>query len=184
MKIYTKTGDDGTTGLRGNKRVPKDHPRVAAYGDVDELNSTIGAALAAAPKREALKRLKSSLSRIQNELFHIGAVLSAPEGHEDAKNFPTDLHTWMEREIDRMQALLPPLKNFILPGGSPMGSLLHSARSVCRRAERSVIALGRSKIPAPLEIYLNRLSDYLFVAARRANSLLKKRESLWPGLKK
>lgn len=166
MKLYTKTGDDGTTGLFGGERVPKDDPRVAAYGAVDELNASIG--VAAAGSSDA--KLCESLRAIQSDLFSLGAELATP----DADKLPTrvsngNVHA-LERWIDNAEGDLPPLKTFILPGGSATASQLHLARTVCRRAERDTVTLGRTTTLRPqVVVYLNRLGDLLFALARRSN---------------
>jgi len=169
VKIYTKTGDLGLTGLLGGARVPKHAPRVAAYGDVDEANAALGAviALAGAP----LARL---LGRVQKDLFAIGARLADPThkvAARRAKAAVTSAHVRrLERVIDARERELPPLRAFVLPGGTKAAALLHQARTVARRAERSVVALSHD---APVEpgilVYLNRLSDLLFVLARYEN---------------
>lgn len=182
MKIYTKTGDNGTTGLRGGKRVPKDHPRVAAYGDVDELNAAVGAVLASLPSSKIYAPLREDLRRVQNELFVTGAVLSDPKAGAASRDFPANRALWLESRMDRMTRDLPPLRRFILPGGGPAGAGLHVCRTVCRRAERSVLAAGRTKVPPGVVVYLNRLSDYLFTAARWINRKTRKPETLWKGL--
>ena len=161
MKIYTKTGDKGETGLIGGRRVRKDEAHVAAYGDVDELNAAVGAVEAPA--------LREGLTAIQKELFVVGAILA---GQKDAAAPSPDR---LEREIDRMTAELPELRHFILPRGP-----LHLARTVCRRAERSVVALPDG--PAGVVVYLNRLSDWLFVAARWLNAKNATPETIWEGL--
>ena len=169
MKIYTKTGDTGETSLLGGARVPKDHARVAAYGDVDETNAAIGAvrALAEGP----LERL---LSSVQKDLFAIGAQLADPTRQVAAKRTKAAVGTaqvrQLERAIDTREGRLPPLRSFVLPGGTPTASLLHQARTVCRRAERSVVRLAHEEDVDPTAIvYLNRLSDLLFVLARFEN---------------
>jgi cob(I)alamin adenosyltransferase len=171
MKIYTKTGDDGTTGLFGGGRVGKDDSRVEAYGTVDELLSVIGVARASSPPDE----MKELLARLQDELFMIGAELATVPGKE--RTLPTRLigaedTGRLEVAIDEMEAVLPPLANFILPGGTTAAAALHHARTVSRRAERCVLRASRS-VPVRPEVlvYLNRLSDLLFVAARTANHL-------------
>lgn len=165
MKIYTRTGDSGETSLFGGARVPKDDPRIEAYGTIDELNSSIGVARATWPSSP----IDSELHHVQSDLFDIGAYLAAPGSdrfHGAAPSRAADL----EKAIDAMDAELPPLKQFILPGGSAAAAQLHVARTVCRRAERRVIALRDSSAGMRNTItYLNRLSDYLFVAARFAN---------------
>jgi cob(I)alamin adenosyltransferase len=172
MRIYTKTGDAGETGLFGGERVPKDHRRVMAYGEVDELNAALGLARATDPSdfEDAL------LQTIQRNLFTIGAELATPDHARLAKALggppigATDV-TALELAIDRLDAGLPPLKTFILPGGAPKGAALHLARTVCRRAERGVVRLAREIPVSPaIGIYLNRLSDLLFVLARAANA--------------
>jgi cob(I)alamin adenosyltransferase len=172
MRIYTKTGDGGETGLFGGERVPKDHRRVAAYGEVDELNAAIGFARAQEP-RDVEDEL---LQAIQRHLFTIGAELATPDPARLAKALggpplgEADV-TALERAIDRLDADLPPLQTFILPGGAPKGAALHVARTVCRRAERGVVGLAREVVVSPaIGRYLNRLSDLLFVLARAANA--------------
>lgn len=163
-KIYTKTGDDGTTGLFGGARLPKDHIRIEAYGTVDELNSVIGW-LASFLKEEKEVHF---LQNIQSRLFTVGSNLAS----DPAKNMITpDLNEddirQVEKAIDEMQEILPPLKHFILPGGSQAISAAHLARTVCRRAERRCVALSHNSSVDPLIIlYLNRLSDYFFVFGR------------------
>ena len=181
MKIYTKTGDKGDTGLRGGTRVPKCSPRVAAYGETDELNAAIGLALSALPHRRAFAKLRLDLERVQDEIFRTGAALSSPAGTPEAGAFPAGSEAWLEPEIDRMTADLPPLRQFILPGGVPPAAALHLARTVSRRAERAVVALG-PEAPASVVVYLNRLSDFLFVAARWTNNRLRGIETRWRGL--
>ena len=169
MKIYTKSGDLGETSLLGGARVPKDHLRVAAYGDVDETNAALGAVRALG--EEALERLLFSL---QQDLFAIGAQLADPT-HKVAskrkKAAVTAAHVRrLEKAIDQREAKLPPLRSFVMPGGTPAAALLHQARTVCRRAERSVVTLAREADVDPrIIVYLNRLSDLLFVLARFAN---------------
>jgi cob(I)alamin adenosyltransferase len=170
MKIYTRTGDSGDTGLFGGGRVRKDHVRVAAYGDVDELNSSIGAARAAAG---AL--YDDLLESIQRDLFSIGGHLSTPDPTKvrralEKADLADDRVALFESTIDAADAELPPLKAFILPGGTAAAAAFHVARTVCRRAERSVITLAAAEEVPPLFItYLNRLSDLLFTMARMAN---------------
>lgn len=172
MKIYTKTGDGGETGVFGGGRVPKSHPRVQAYGDVDELNAALGLARARAPEEFAADLLDS----VQRDLFAIGGQLATPDPVRVTKalakaELGPDRVASLERAIDEAQARLPPLAAFILPGGTPKAAALHLARTVCRRAERSVVALARAEaVPPIIVVYLNRLSDLLFVLARRANA--------------
>jgi len=171
-RIYTRTGDGGTTGLADGSRVPKDAPRIEAIGAVDELNSVIGALLAETLP-DAIRR---GLEDTQNDLFDLGGELSVP-GHP----IMSESHVRrLERELDRLNAALPPLKDFILPGGSRPAALAHVARTVCRRAERRVAALARKqKAATALRAYLNRLSDLLFVVARALNREAGKPDVLW-----
>jgi|SRR5690606_15693155 len=169
MKIYTRTGDDGTTGLFGGARVQKMDPRVEAYGTVDETNSILGLARAAGVGGG----LDTSLARIQVELFVLGAELACTPGKEEKltlERIEASHIEQLELEIDGLEATLEPLKNFILPGGSQAGAFLHQARCVCRRAERRTLE-ARQLSPVRSEVvhYLNRLSDLLFVQARAAN---------------
>lgn len=171
-RIYTRTGDGGETGLFGGARVPKDDPRVAAYGEVDELNASIGLALALAPEEFC----REVLERVQRDLFTIGAELATPDRARLAKALAGDpigeSHTGMlEHAIDAHEAKLLPLQSFILPGGTPKAAALQLARTVCRRAERAVVPLLRDGGASPAVLtYLNRLSDLLFVLARAANA--------------
>lgn len=170
MKIYTKTGDSGMTGLFGGVRVEKTAARVGAYGTVDELNATIGAARAT--KLDAFT--DGVLARVQVELFTLGAELACVPGKEDKLGMELlearDAEA-LERAIDEADEGLPPLKHFVLPGGSAQAAALHLARTVCRRAEREVLGIGDEDAEPRRElvVYLNRLSDLLFVLARRAN---------------
>jgi cob(I)alamin adenosyltransferase len=170
MKIYTRTGDAGSTALYGGTRVLKDDPRVAAYGEVDELNACLGTARAEA---EMPGEIAAMLEHIQKDLFAIGARLADPAekiAERVTKAAVTDADVLrLEGWIDRFEAELPPLRRFILPGGSSAGAQLHLARTVCRRAERSVVSLGAANVEAPLLAYVNRLSDLLFVLARAVN---------------
>jgi cob(I)alamin adenosyltransferase len=178
-KIYTRTGDAGQTSLSGGQRVAKDSVRVAAYGTVDELNSCLGVAAAAGLSR----RLAGVLPEIQNELFHLGSDLSFLE--EDKARFPIPQiearHVErLEALIDELTAVVGPLQNFILPGGSATAAHLHVARAVCRRAERDVITLaGEEPVGSYVVAYLNRLSDALFVMARYENHQRGVAEPLW-----
>ena len=168
MKIYTKGGDAGETGLFGGKRVPKDELRIEAYGQLDETNSALGAALAL---HKFGPELRACLERVQGELFQLGAELATPAGRALSLAPLTDAETErLEREIDAMEAGLEPLKNFILPGGTPGAALLHIARTRIRSAERMIVTLNRAE-PLRGEVlrYVNRLSDHLFVCARAAN---------------
>jgi len=166
LKIYTKTGDAGETGLFGGGRVPKDDPRVRAYGDVDELNATLGFAAALEPADFELTTVQS----IQRDLFSIGAELATPNPAKLRAAVTADQVSALEQTIDKYEATLPPLKNFILPGGTPKAAAFHLARTTCRRAERAVVTLSREQQINPVIIhYLNRLSDLLFVFARAVN---------------
>ena len=168
-KIYTRTGDDGTTGLGGGQRVAKDALRIETYGTVDELNAAIGVALAGGLE----PALAAELTRVQHELFDLGSDLCVLEADKAAMPVPRieDNHVRaLEASMDRMTELLGPLTNFILPGGSLGAAHLHVARTVCRRAERLAVALAREEAIGPFVIaYLNRLSDALFVMARWEN---------------
>jgi cob(I)alamin adenosyltransferase len=181
LKIYTKTGDGGETGLFGGERVPKSHRRVAAYGEVDETNAAIGAA-AAAPPTEFEAPL---FERMQRDLLTIGAELATPDPARLARALAgppigeADVAE-LERAIDRLDLPLPRLKNFILPGGAPKGAALHLARTICRRAERSVVALSlEASVSGAILKYLNRLSDLLFVLARAANAHVGRGDVTW-----
>jgi cob(I)alamin adenosyltransferase len=168
MKIYTRTGDQGETGLFGGVRVPKDHVRVEAYGTVDEANAVIGLALSHCSE----PFVRKVLLEVQGDLFTLGAELASASGTEGKLGIPllssTDVER-LEHAIDEAEAPLAPLKNFILPGGPPDVAALHLARTVTRRAERATLSLSRTEpLRAELVIYLNRLADLLFVLARRA----------------
>jgi cob(I)alamin adenosyltransferase len=180
MKIYTKTGDTGDTSLFGGKRVPKSSIRIDAYGTVDELNSQLGIVRASKPPAE----VDSLLEQIQNQLFVLGADLAAPfdAAPADMKRIHHTEIQILEETIDRLDAQLNPLNAFILPSGSLVSAQLHLARTVCRRAERIVDALGRKEEIGkyPL-VYLNRLADLLFVAARYVNKLSRTGETKWNG---
>jgi len=169
MKIYTKTGDTGETSLFDNTRVSKADARVDAYGEVDEVNACLGAARAAGVDGAMAALIES----LQKDLFALGARLADPASRiapRVEKAAITDASVQrLEQEIDRLEETLPPLRRFILPGGSASGALLHLSRTVCRRAERSVIALGAGAVDPLIIIYLNRLSDLLFVMARAVN---------------
>lgn len=179
MKIYTRTGDRGETGLFDGTRVPKSDARVDAYGEVDELNALVGVVRAGRPDAD----IDEALGRLQRDLFALGARLADPAERiadrvkkasltaEDV----TQLETW----IDRFEADLPPLRRFILPGGSAPGATLHLARTVCRRAERRIVGLGPDAVDPVLVAYVNRLSDLLFVMARLVNKRAGVPESEW-----
>lgn len=180
-KIYTKTGDSGTTGLFGGGRVPKDNARVDAYGEVDELNSAIGLARSI----ELMPRVDEVLAPVQRDLFSIGAILATPDPdkmHEQLAKARIDDERIQELEhsIDTCDAELEPLRAFILPGGTPKAAALHVARTVCRRAERRVVTLQQSEtVPGLVIVYLNRLSDLLFSLARVANRRAGAGEVTW-----
>ena len=178
MKIYTKTGDKGETSLFGGERVSKDELRIEAYGTVDELNSVIGSARAFNDNGE----MDLILGEIQYRLFVLGADLATPNGggNTSVPRVSAEDVAIVEKKIDEIEARLDPLKSFILPGGSKAASLLHQARTVCRRAERRVVSLSkRGETSEETLIYLNRLSDFLFVLARYANKIGKVAETLW-----
>jgi cob(I)alamin adenosyltransferase len=182
-RIYTKTGDQGETGLGDGTRVPKDDPRVAAYGDTDELNAVLGLLVCQSGVLDA--ETKQHLHRIQNDLFDLGADLCVPmSAHEKPGQhlrMRASQSEQLEKEIDRLNAKLEPLRSFVVPGGTATAAWCHLARTVCRRAERSVVTLARrTAINPQIIIYLNRLSDYLFVLARASNAV--KGDVLWvPG---
>jgi cob(I)alamin adenosyltransferase len=183
LRIYTRTGDSGDTGLFGGGRVPKNHPRVEAYGDVDELNATIGFARSI----EQMQRIDEVLVPIQRDLFAIGALLATPDRekmrqHLEKARVDEDRISQLEHAIDDGDRELEPLRSFIVPGGTPKAAALHVARTVCRRAERRVVSLseaGDDEIPAVVIIYLNRLSDLLFTLARVANRRAGAGEVTW-----
>ena len=170
MKIYTKTGDDGTTGLFGGKRVAKFSAGIEAYGTVDELNAVIGVALT----HDLHAKVSEPLQHISSLLFTVGSDLATPQDASQKSSVPaiTEEHVdFLEKWIDAYQEHLPALRNFILPGGSPGGAHLHLARTVCRRAERAIVALKQDEEINPIVLrFINRLSDYFFVAARFVNA--------------
>jgi len=176
-KIYTRTGDDGTTALGTGARVPKNALRISAYGTVDELNATLGVARLHIPAEPAdIAAVDAALSRIQNDLFDLGADLCVPDTGEELPYEPLRMSdeqaVWLEGEIDRLNAELKALTSFVLPGGAPAAAALHVSRTVCRRAERLIVGLAATPdehvSDATLK-YINRLSDYLFVASRYVN---------------
>jgi cob(I)alamin adenosyltransferase len=172
-KIYTRTGDDGTTGLANGERIAKADPRVAAFGDVDETNSALGLLLTDPDLPAALR---ASLVRVQNELFEVGAELSLP-GY---RRLTPEHVLALERDLDALNAELPPLEEFVLPGGTRAAATCHLARTICRRAERSAwAAASLAELNPELMRYLNRLSDLLFVMARYLARLNGGREILW-----
>jgi cob(I)alamin adenosyltransferase len=185
-RVYTRTGDGGETALVGGRRVPKDAPRIEAYGTIDELNAVVG--LARVFNAERLKKgkdyrwLDEVFRRIQNELFDLGSELATPEdaAYEGMHRVGEAQVTALEQLMDRCQKDLKPLKSFVLPGGGRVGGFLHQARTVCRRAERRVLALARVETISPWPLkYVNRLSDLLFVLSRWVGQRLGETEYLW-----
>ena len=186
VRIYTRTGDGGDTSLGDGSRIPKSGPRVALYGEVDELNSWLGnCAVALGDLGVAVPGIAvGDFQRIQSRLFDLGAVLANPVRSEEVAALPTDEQPFdaqdLEAMIDAMEAVLPPLKNFILPGGSAAAATMHLARAVCRRVERGAVALAAADpVPSEVVTYLNRLSDFLFTAARAANAAGGVTDVLW-----
>ena len=182
MRIYTRTGDSGETGLFGGQRVAKNHPRVAAYGEVDELNALLGVCVAHCADAE----LKTTLERLQADLFVVGSDLATPQeegervGARSVLRISEGMAAALEALIDHYETKLPPLTQFILPGGTLLASQLHLARTVCRRAERAVLAAaGRETLNPEVLVYLNRLSDLLFTMARAANHRAGHPETPW-----
>ncbi len=177
MKIYTRTGDDGTTGLLGGSRVAKNSCRIQAIGDVDELNACLGWTVCAASPGT----LRDEIFLIQNLLFDMGAELASPaEGRIQSRTLSEGHGTFLERSMDRMTEALPPLSQFILPGGTELAARLHIARANCRRTERSVLQLHQKESQrSELLVFLNRLSDWLFLAARTANASLGVLDIAW-----
>ena len=173
MKIYTKTGDSGTTGLFAGPRVLKDNPRISAYGSVDELNAILGMVLQSLSRES--QELASTITQIQSDLFSIGAELATPDPvTQNMCLLPESRIVDLEQSMDQMEETLPPLKNFVLPGGCAASAALHWARTVCRRAERDVVHLSQQPGVSDcgrIVVYLNRLSDWLFVVARHQNAL-------------
>ncbi len=178
-KIYTKTGDGGATSLFGGARLRKNSPRINAYGTVDELNSLLGVAIGENPPAPLVKKLL----RVQSELFILGSELSTPNNVKvKIPRIKKPYTTRLEREIDSWQSELPTLKNFILPGGNKASATLHLARTTARRAEREIVALSEDeKLNKNILPYINRLSDWLFVAARYINKINKVNETIWRG---
>lgn len=189
MKIYTKTGDQGETGLLGGIRVSKSHLAITCCGSLDEANSNIGLArstlqaIACSDSDSKFGDIDLCFTRIQHDLFDLGSQVASSLGETNrAPEFPAARAVELERDIDKFESELSPLTAFILPGGSQLGSLLHLARSVCRRAERDIVALIDSEIERSLSVemvYLNRLGDLLFVLARVANKRLGQPETTW-----
>jgi cob(I)alamin adenosyltransferase len=181
MRIYTKTGDDGETGLFAGPRVRKDDVRIEAYGTVDELNAVLGLARIETATMPAA--VAATLERVQSELFSVGAELATPDPEQHGLSLMGVVQIEaLERDIDQLEAKLPPLTHFILPGGSPGAAHLHVARGVCRRAERRVVTLALTPsvtVSPHIVHYLNRLGDYLFVAARAAGQAAGVPETIW-----
>lgn len=182
VRIYTKTGDDGTTGLLGPGRVAKDNLRVEAYGTVDELNAALGVARSQGLDPDA----NALVARLQEELFVLGSALADPAPDGPFHHAITDRHVEdLESTIDQLEDALEPLTQFILPGGAPSAAQLHLARTICRRAERLAVTLSRQAgqdVPGVIIVYLNRLSDLLFVLARFVNRRAGVADILWKGL--
>ncbi len=176
VKIYTKTGDDGTTGLIGGKRVEKTNNRVIAYGAVDETNSAIGIVLSS-PLDPDVNEL---LTKIQNDLFIVGSDLANPDLGNSSNRVTDKMVEYLENQIDRLEVELTPVTYFILPGGSPLAAQVHFARAVCRRAEINIVKLSeKEQINRTCQIYINRLSDLLFVIARTINNREKIKDVAW-----
>lgn len=184
-KIYTRTGDEGSTSLFGGARVPKAHPRIDAYGTVDEANSHLGMARALLSDDEAFGALRGVLGRLQEELFVLGADLATPsEAKSVVPRIGAEHVRRLEEDIDHFDEKLPALRHFVLPGGTPAAAALHMARTVCRRAERLAVRAADpggadDPINTQATVYLNRLSDLLFVLARVANRAAGEREDIW-----
>lgn len=185
MKIYTKTGDKGTTSLFTGERVHKHHPFIDSLGTVDECNCAIGAALSFLPRELRFNLIREQLETIQHSLFDLGAAIATPQTHaSEAKlektRFNKEGITALEQWIDKMEEELPPLHTFILPGGHPAGAMLHLARSLVRSAERVIVPLyEQGDVSHAILTYLNRLSDYLFVISRTVNHQLNIPETAW-----
>lgn len=180
-RIYTKTGDKGETGLVGGQRVPKDAQRIAVFGTVDELNSFVGLVRISASDNK-LNELEAICERIQHELFNLGSVLATlPEDlHPNQPRVNQETITQLERDIDQYNSALPPLRSFVLPGGSRLCAELHVCRTICRRAERELVTLShQEEVPRDALLYLNRLSDAFFVWSRWVNQALGVPEALW-----
>ncbi|MEC7839149.1 MAG: cob(I)yrinic acid a,c-diamide adenosyltransferase [Chlamydiota bacterium] len=184
-KIYTRTGDKGETSLFTGQRVPKNDPFIVAIGSVDECNSAIGSAISLLPKEDHFSEIINQLETIQHALFDLGAAVATPRSRADNSKiektrFDGEETALIESWIDSMMTELPKLNTFILPGGHPSGAMLHLARSICRRAEREVVPLtDHADVSENVFVYLNRLSDYLFILSRMVNHLTKTPETLW-----
>lgn len=180
-KVYTKTGDAGETALVGGSRVPKDHPRIEAYGTVDELNCLVGLARGTAASEPHTRGLADRLLRVQHQLFNLGSALATPGTTRPGQPRVADTDIAdLEDEMDRLSADLAPLRSFVLPGGSRLNAQLHLCRAVARRAERATVALQRGEGGVEVEVrYLNRLSDAFFVWSRWAAKAIGHEETLW-----
>ncbi|VAW57960.1 ATP:Cob(I)alamin adenosyltransferase [hydrothermal vent metagenome] len=175
-KIYTRTGDNGTTGLAGGLRVSKDSLRMQSIGDIDELNSMLGVVVNKCPSEELSARLRENIVSIQHDLFNLGGQLAMPD-YEVLNQQRTD---WLEESLDQMNEKLTPLKEFILPGGAESACFCNMARTICRRAERSLVALNKeAPVSAYMLSYINRLSDWLFIASRILNKVEGEAEVYW-----
>ncbi|AJW70887.1 cob(I)yrinic acid a,c-diamide adenosyltransferase [Nitrosopumilus adriaticus] len=176
LKIYTKTGDDGNTGVQGNLRISKSHPRIIAYGTVDEANAALGIVLTNSLDED----IANILTLVQNELFLVGADLSNPNLNDIKNRVSLEMIQNLESTIDKFESELPPLTNFILPGGDIAASQLHYVRTIVRRAETHVVQLSeKNEINSNCIIYLNRLSDFLFVVSRLINKRKNRDDILW-----
>lgn len=176
LKIYTKTGDNGTTGLIGNKRVKKSNPRIAAYGTVDELNAELGIILSSKLGSD----IKNLLTKIQHDLFIVGADLANPNLENKSNRVTPEMTLFLENEIDKLETKLSRINFFILPGGDLVASRVHLARAICRRAETALVSLSEmDDINNESLIYMNRLSDLLFVVARTINKRKKISDVAW-----
>lgn len=187
MKIYTKKGDAGSTSLFGGQQLTKDALRIQAYGTVDELNAVMGLCVSGVEQSKALDKVKEYILPIQKQLFTLGAELATPEPDKKMQQgFLSEEHvSLLEKQMDEWEESLTPLKKFVLPGGTFLAAYLHLARTVCRRAERLVVALSHQESLRPIPIqYLNRLSDWLFVLARYANHLAGQEDVFWEGILK
>lgn len=181
-RIYTRLGDRGETSLAGGQRLPKDAPRIEAYGTVDELSACVGLAVVSCADSPKLAALSTTLRRVQHELFNLGSILATlpADVHPKQARVTAAESEQLEREIDAMNSDLAPLRSFVLPGGTRLNAELHLARTVCRRAERLLVAVAREEeIPMEAIRYLNRLSDALFVWSRWVNHVLGAEEVLW-----
>lgn len=185
MKIYTRTGDKGETSLYTGQRVPKNDPTIEAIGTVDETNSAIGVALAMMPRDAKFSTIREQLETIQHALFDVGASIATPRtkaatGKLEKTRFDEEATHRLEKWMDSFEDQLAPLKSFILPGGQSAGAMLHLARSICRRAERLILPLNlQADVSDSVLVYLNRLSDYLFMVSRVVNHMMDCPETLW-----